>query len=128
MERPVQAQEVYDRAAVLHFKEMRLVADYLIHKLLGVVYLADGGDGVRSVVRAHKDRLRLKIRNTSDSEISLERAEFRGEFSSERCVFNVMNCLGKSVVRAVYRKSRATGSEVGMIVCSVEQVEYAIFL
>jgi hypothetical protein len=78
-------------------------------------------------MRADEQRLRVIVADNANAAISTEFWQISFEFRPEVVVFDVMNGSVKPG-RAVYREATSSGSEVGMVICSVKQITHTVIL
>ena len=78
-------------------------------------------------MRLDQKGLRLKIRDTADPQISLHLSHVPVKFGPERRILDVVDSPVKPV-RSVGRHSASSGSQVRMVIDSVKQFQYTIFL
>ena len=94
----------------------------MIDQLCFIVDLANGNDGVASKMRVDQKRLRLIVRNRTDSGIPGKFFYIPFKFCPERGILYIMNTSLKSVF-SIDRHAAAACPQVRMIVCAEKQVE-----
>ena len=105
---------------------MVLLEDQL-HELIRIIDLSYRCNGVGSMMGPDQKRLRVIIGYTTDSHISLHLLQVAGELTPKGSILYIMDGPVKSVL-SVYCQPCASGSQMGMIVGSIEQIKHAIFL
>ena len=71
----------------------------------------------------HHQRLGLKIGNTADAQMSVHLIDILVELRTERCILYVVNGSVVTFFFAVDCHAGTSGSQMGMIIRSKEQVE-----
>ena len=84
-------------AAHLHEVGAAVLHD-LFGQLVRVVDLTDGRDGIRAVVRADQQRLRLVVGDDADAEVAPHRVDIFFEFRTERRVLDVVDGAVKALL------------------------------
>ena len=113
--------------AVVHFKEMGVGPDNLIHNSVCIIDLPYRCNGKGAVMGAHQYGLRFKIGNTADAHGAVHLLGLLGELRTKRRVFNIMYGFVKTGFRVIHRHSRPACAQVGVVVHPEKQIKYAIF-
>ena len=112
---------------VVHFKEMGVGPDNLIHNSVCIVDLPYRCNGKGPVMGAHQNGLRFKIRNTADAHGAVHLLGLLGKLRTKRRIFNIMYGFVKTGFRVIHRHSRPACAQVGVVVHPEKQIKYAIF-
>ena len=92
-----------------------------------IVDLAHGGNSISSVMGTHHQRLGLKIGNTADAQMSVHLIDILVELRTERCILYVVNGSVVTFFFAVDCHAGTSGSQMGMIIRSKEQIKHTVF-
>ena len=111
-----------------HLQEMGMsFCEQILYNSIGIIDLTNRGDGISSVMGTHHQRLGFKIRDTSDTKIAPHFIDILVKFGTKRCILDVVNGPVITFLFAVNCHSGASGSQMGMIVCSEKQIKYTVF-
>ena len=94
----------------------------LFHQFLCVVDNAHGGQGKQAQMAAEQQRLRIGVGDTADADGAAHLGQVIFKFGAERGIFNVMDLALESFVRVVECQTAPAGAQVGMVVCTEENV------
>ena len=100
------------------------VVKRLFHQFFLIVNLSHRCDGKTAQMRLNQKRLRLTIRNTTDSKIAGQFLHIPLELCPKRRIFNIVDRTVKSFLFAVHSHAAPTGSQMGMIINTEKQVKY----
>ena len=101
------------------------VFEGVVDQLFFIVNLADSNDGVAPKMGVDQKRLRLIVRNITDSGIPGKFFYIPFKFCPERGILYIMNTSLKSVF-SIDRHAAAACPQVRMIVCAEKQIHHTV--
>ena len=93
------------------------------HQLLGIVDLADGGDGVNPEVGAHQQRLGIGVADAADAARALEVRQILFKAGAEGGVCDGVDLPVKAVFPAPDRHPGVAGAEMAVVVGAEEDIQ-----
>ena len=99
----------------------------LLQKFIVIIDLSHKSEGKAADPGTEQKGLRLIIRNTSDSHISLHGPHISVKFCTERRVLNVVDGTVKSMF-SVNSHTSAACSQMRMVIHSVKKLQYTVIL
>ena len=95
----------------------------LLHQFLGIGDQADGGDGIQAEPGADQKRLRVRIADAADTDVSVEAGEVFFKLRPEGRILNVVDLTLEPVLLIVDDHSTPARTQVGVIVHTEEDVQ-----